>query len=131
MEWLKLLGILFGWLSSLFAAFRWGKHIGLIENQMQIEDITCNPPATKYRICNKPVRFALGAETYSFHIVGKVKVKLIFHRGKITEVICDYLNRQTSICEWCEEKLLPCKYYPKKTKKKGLKGLLTRLFCPD
>jgi hypothetical protein len=45
MEGVKYLGLLFGWLSSLFVACRWGRHIGLIENQMQIEDVSCRPPA--------------------------------------------------------------------------------------
>jgi len=127
MEWAKYLGVLFGLASFFYVAFRWGRHIGLIENQMQIEGVSCRPPAKKFPECNKPATVVIGGEPHTLITSGGVKVKLILQKGKVTDVICNYLNRQTGVCEWCEEKPMPCKYFPKQKEKGLLKTLLSKV----
>jgi len=130
MEWLKFLGISFGWLSTLFIAFRWGKYIGLIENQMQIEEATCIPPAKKFEDCKERVPNLYTGEGDLEIPISEEQIKLILYRGQISDVICNYLNRQTGMCEKCKERILPCRYYPQNQTEKqmGLKKFLKKLF---
>jgi len=93
---------------------------------MRIEDVTCYPPAKKFPECNKPANLLIGGELHSIIATGGTKIKLVFHKGKISEVICNYLNRQTGLCEWCEAKTVPCRYLPSPKKNKGFKALIAK-----
>jgi len=114
-EW-GIVAVISSFLGSLFVAFRIGRYIGSIENKMQLERQYCRPPAWEYEECQpQPPTIKLsGYGEYQMVGVTYPKVTLVLYKGKVSEVLCDYLNYEDKTCTWCKVKPMRCKYFVEK-----------------